>query len=111
MCLIISSSFNAPKYRTVLGLSNSGFGPKNLMGFNINWRWQDKVDFEGDFASGTLNPIHTVDFALLYRLPSIKSQLKLGANNLFNQYYTNAIGNPSIGDYTMWRILLIYCKP
>jgi outer membrane receptor protein involved in Fe transport len=91
------SSFNAPKYRTVLGLSNSGFGPKNLMGFNINWRWQDKVDFEGDFASGTLNPIHTVDFALLYRLPSIKSQLKLGANNLFNQYYTNAIGNPSIG--------------
>ncbi|WP_346238941.1 TonB-dependent receptor [Niabella insulamsoli] len=91
------SSFNSPKYRTLLGLSNSGFGPGQLFGFNINWRWQDKVMYEGDFASGTLNPIHIVDAALLYKLPAIKSQIKLGANNLFNQYYTNAIGNPSIG--------------
>ncbi|GAB3019773.1 TonB-dependent receptor [Niabella terrae] len=91
------SSFNSPKLRTLLGLSNSGFGPRNLFGFNLNWRWQDKVDFEGDFASGHLNPIHVVDLALMYKLPEIRSQLKLGANNLFNQYYTNAIGNPSIG--------------
>ncbi|MCH5599095.1 TonB-dependent receptor [Niabella ginsengisoli] len=91
------SSFNSPKYRSLLGLSNSGFGPNDLFGFNLNWRWQDKVVFEGDFASGTLNPIHIIDAALLYKLPAIKSQLKLGANNLFNEYYTNAIGNPSIG--------------
>lgn len=91
------SSFNSPKYRTLLGLSNSGFGPANLFGFNISWRWQDKVFFEGDFASGTLNPAHIVDAALLYKLPAVKSQIKLGANNLFNQYYTNAVGNPSIG--------------
>ncbi|WP_300599758.1 TonB-dependent receptor [Niabella sp.] len=91
------ASFNAPKYRALLGLSNSGFGPRNLFGFNINWRWQDKIDFEGDFASGRINPTHIVDFALMYRLPAIKSQLKLGANNLLNQYYINGIGNPSIG--------------
>ena len=91
------SSFNSPKHRTLLGLSNSGFGPNNLFGFNLNWRWQDKVDFESDFAISMLEPVHVVDFALMYKLPAIKSQLKLGANNLLNQYYTNAVGNPSIG--------------
>ena len=91
------SSFNAPKYRTLLGLSNTGFGPKDLFGFNMSWCWRDKVDFEGDFASGPLNPVHIIDAALLYKLPAVKSQIKLGANNLFNQYYINAIGNPSIG--------------
>ncbi|MBO9595443.1 MAG: TonB-dependent receptor [Niabella sp.] len=91
------ASFNSPKYRALLGLSNSGFGPKDLFGFNVSWRWQDKIDFEGDFASGRINPTHIVDAALMYRLPAIKSQLKLGANNLLNQYYINAIGNPSIG--------------
>lgn len=91
------ASFNSPKLKTLLGISNSGFGPNNLFGFNINWRWQDKVDFEGDFASGTINPIHVVDLALMYKMPSVKSQIKLGANNLLNQYYTNAMGNPSIG--------------
>ena len=91
------SSFNAPKYRTLVGFSNTGFGPKNLLGFSVNWRWQDKVDFEGDFAAGNIPPIHVVDAALMYKLPAIKSQIKLGANNLLNQYYTNAIGNPSIG--------------
>ena len=91
------ASFNSPKYRTMLGLSNSGFGPKKLLGFNLSWRWQDKVDFESDFASGRLNPVHVVDAAFMYTVPSIKAQIKLGANNLLNQYYTNAIGNPSIG--------------
>ncbi|TXH55479.1 MAG: TonB-dependent receptor, partial [Bacteroidia bacterium] len=91
------ASFNAPKYRTLAGLSNSGFGPKGHFGFSVNWRWQDKVDFEGDFATGRIDAINVVDAALMYKMPIIKSQVKLGANNLLNQYYTNAIGNPSIG--------------
>src|SRR5690606_3908620 len=91
------SSFNSPKYRTLLGISNSGFGRKDLSGFNLNWRRQDEVDFECDCAISTLDPIDVVDVALMYKLPAITSQLKIGANNLFTQYYTNAVGNPSIG--------------
>jgi outer membrane receptor protein involved in Fe transport len=91
------ASFNTSKYKTFLGLSNSGFGPRNLLGFSLNWRWQTKMDFESDFATGTIDPTHVVDLGLMYKLPSIKSQIKLGANNLFNQYYVNAVGNPSIG--------------
>ncbi len=91
------ASFNAPKYRTSLGLSNSGFGPKGIFGFNVNWRWQDKITYESDFAVGNINAVHVVDAAFMIKQPAIKSVFKIGANNLFNQYYTNGLGNPSIG--------------
>jgi hypothetical protein len=30
-------------------------------------------------------------------MPAIKSVFKIGANNLANQYYRTAAGNPSVG--------------
>ncbi len=91
------ASFNAPKYRTLLGLSNTGFGPNNILGFNLNWRWQDEVNFEGDFAIGNINAANIVDFAFSIKRPAIKSVFKIGANNILNQYYVNGLGNVSIG--------------
>jgi outer membrane receptor protein involved in Fe transport len=32
-----------------------------------------------------------------YKFPAIKSLVGVGANNLLNQYYITAPGNPSIG--------------
>ncbi len=89
--------FDAPKYRTVLALSNKGFGPQKLIGFNVAWRWQDGFFYENDFAQGDLPAYHTVDAAVTYKRPKIRSMFKLGATNLLNQYYRTAVGNPSIG--------------
>jgi outer membrane receptor protein involved in Fe transport len=38
-----------------------------------------------------------LDAQISYRLPKTKSIVKLGANNLLNQYYYDAVGNPRIG--------------
>ena len=57
----------------------------------------DDFYFEGDFANGQIPEIHTVDAQVSYKLPDAKSIIKLGANNLLNEYYRNAAGNPSIG--------------
>jgi outer membrane receptor protein involved in Fe transport len=89
--------FNAPNKRVVLGLSNTGFGPNNRFGANVTWRWQDGFFYENDFTQGDLPGFHTVDAAVNYKLPRIKSMFKLGASNLLNQYYRTAVGNPSIG--------------
>jgi outer membrane receptor protein involved in Fe transport len=89
--------FNAPELRTVLGLGNSGFGPGKLLGFNINWRWQDGFFYENDFNQGDLPAYNNVDASISLKQPKIKSMFKIGANNLLNQYYRTAIGNPSIG--------------
>ena len=91
------ASFNAPSLRSVLSISNSGFAFNRNIGANVTWRWQNGFLYESDFVVGELPGFHNVDAAVSYKVPSIKSIFKLGANNLLNQYYRNAVGNPSIG--------------
>jgi outer membrane receptor protein involved in Fe transport len=89
--------FNAPELRTVFSFGNTGFGKQKLLGFNVSWRWQDGFFYENDFNQGDLPAYHNVDASISLKQPKIKSLFKIGANNLLNQYYRTAIGNPSIG--------------
>jgi len=91
------AAFNAPLYRVGAYIANSGFGYNNRLGFNISWRWQDDVDYQGDFANGHVPAYNTVDGQINYKFPVEKILLKLGATNLFNQYYRNGFGNAAIG--------------
>lgn len=91
------SFFNSPKYRFNASFANNGFGPSKRLGFNVAYRWQDTYFYQGDFASGQVPAFQTVDAQISLKLPKTKSILKLGANNLLNQYYVNAIGNAQIG--------------
>ncbi len=89
--------FASPELRTVFSFGNTGFGPQNLVGFNVNWRWQEGFFYENDFAQGDLPAYHVVDASIHFKRPKTKSLIKIGANNLLNQYYRTAVGNPSIG--------------
>ncbi len=89
--------FNSPKYRANLGFGNSGFGNKKRFGFNVSYRWQDAFYYEAEFANDNLPAIHTMDAQFSIKLPSTKSVIKLGANNLLNQYYVNAAANSMVG--------------
>jgi outer membrane receptor protein involved in Fe transport len=91
------SAFNSPKYRGNVAFGNSGLGSKKLLGFNVVYKWQDDFFYVGDFANGRIEDVHTVDAQVSYRMPAIKSVFKIGTNNLANQYYRTAAGNPSIG--------------
>lgn len=87
--------FNAPKYKFNLGLGDpdicSGFG------FNMTYRWQDKVYWEGTFGTGDIPSYGTVDAQVSYRIPKTKNLFKIGASNLLNKYYRSAFGNPDVG--------------
>ena len=87
--------FNTPKFRYNVGLSNNdvykGFG------FNVNYRWQEKLNWEGTFGSGEVPAYGTLDGMISYKFQAIKSLLKFGATNLFNKYYRTSFGNPEIG--------------
>lgn len=91
------AQFNAPKYRFAASLNNSGFGIKKAIIFNITYRWQDTVNYEGDFASGVVPAYHTLDAQIGYKFTQQKILVKLGASNLLNQYYVNGFGNALIG--------------
>lgn len=87
--------FNTPKFRYNIGFGNSNLGKH--WGFNVLYRWQDDVYWEGTFGTGDVPSFSTVDAQVTYKLPGIRSQWKLGASNLFNKYYRSAFGNPEIG--------------
>lgn len=91
------SYFNAPKVRMNVSFANTGFGHKKLLGFNVTYKYQDGFKYQGDFASGDVPSAQTLDAQFSFKLPKTKSIVKLGANNLLNQYYINAIGNPRVG--------------
>jgi hypothetical protein len=91
------TNFNAPNFRYNVVVGNNGFGKGNKLGFTVAYRWQDAFFYESDMGNGTVPAFHNLDAQVSYRFPAIKSVVRLGATNLLNQYYTNAIANPSVG--------------
>ncbi|HEY0680276.1 MAG TPA: TonB-dependent receptor [Chitinophagaceae bacterium] len=89
--------FNVPTYRLNIGIGNTGFGYQNRLGFSIMLRKQDDFFYQSDFRQGTIGGFTTVDAQVSYKLPASRSLVKLGASNLFNNYYKTAFGNPEIG--------------
>jgi outer membrane receptor protein involved in Fe transport len=89
--------FNAPKYRLNAGFANSGLGKSKRVSFNVMMRWQDSFMWEGELANGPVKSFTTVDAQVSYKLPKIKSMLRLGGTNITNHYYQNAYANPKIG--------------
>lgn len=90
--------FNTPKWRTNVTFGNSSV--TNNIGFNVAWRWQDAFDWTSSFnqmVPGRINAYSIVDAQVSYKIPSIKSVFKLGANNLLNNQVYQAYGSPAIG--------------
>lgn len=87
--------FNTPAYRFNFSFSNSNVFKG--IGFNINYRWQDKIDWEGTFGTGEVPPYGILDAMLSFRLIPAKSLVKIGATNVLNKYYRSAFGNPLVG--------------
>lgn len=87
--------FNTPKLRFNLGFSNADV--YKGLGFNMVYRWQDNINWEGTFGTGDIPSFGVMDAAISYKLPKTKHQIKIGGQNLFNNYYRNAFGNPYVG--------------
>ncbi|HRH50176.1 MAG TPA: TonB-dependent receptor [Panacibacter sp.] len=87
--------FNTPKTRFNLGLANPNV--YKGIGFNIIYKWQDKIDWQGTFAAGQVPSFGTLDAQVSYKPGKSKNLIKLGATNLFNNYYRNSFGNPYVG--------------
>ena len=81
---------------------NITFGnPKltKLIGFNITYRWTDKMWVEqGTTAGDIMLPSWTsLDGQVSFKVPTIKSTIKIGGSNLLNNYYAQGYGLARIG--------------
>jgi hypothetical protein len=88
--------FNTPKIRFNVGLSNSNVNNSHF-GFNVIYKWQDEVHWQGTFGTGSIPSFGTLDAQVNYRFTKQKILIKVGGTNITNHYYRNAFGNPYIG--------------
>lgn len=101
------SEFNSPEHKI-----NASFGNRKItdnLGFNVNMRWQTEFEWQSSFtipANGMVPAYTTVDVQLSYKLPHLKSMLKIGGSNIMNEKYIQSFGGPNIGG--LYYISLTY---
>ncbi len=89
------AGFNTPKHRVKAGLSNDKLF-KNF-GFAVNGRWTDEYLWQSSFADGTIPSMTVFDAQITYKIPAIKSVLKLSASNIGGSDYLQVVGAGRIG--------------
>jgi iron complex outermembrane recepter protein len=92
------AEFNTPEHKINFTVGNRKLTED--LGFNVTWRWQTAFDWQSSFTNYTLYPVpsyNTVDAQVSYRVPSIKSTIKLGGSNILNKKYIMSGGGPNIG--------------
>ncbi|MCI2229414.1 TonB-dependent receptor [Polaribacter sp. MSW13] len=98
------AGFNTPEHKVKIQ-----FGKTDLFenfGFNINARWQDKYRWESTFLDADIAARTVLDAQINYRIPNLKSVIKLGGANLTGREYLSAPGVGAIGSqyYLSWTI-------
>ena len=92
----VLTQFNTPKIKYNISVGN--YTIKKVFGFNITYRWQDSYVLSSSFVSGTTAAFGALDAQISMKLPKMhNSMIKIGASNLLNHYYTDAVGNPQVG--------------
>jgi outer membrane receptor protein involved in Fe transport len=90
------TDFNTPKNKFNLSLAN--YSIAKIYGFNVTYRWQQEYLYQSSFITGITPAFGTLDAQISMKLPNMKSSvIKIGATNLLNKYYRDAIGNANIG--------------
>lgn len=88
--------FNTPDWKANFMLSNDRLTER--FGFSLGLHWQKAYNWYGTFTQlspGEIGSFAMLDAQLSYRIPSLKTTLKLGANNLTNQKIVTAYGSPA----------------
>ena len=89
------TNFNTPEHKVKVS-----FGKTELFknfGFNTSWRWSDNFFWEASFGDGEVPAYSVLDAQINYRIPSLKTTLKVGATNLLQDEYFTAFGTGFIG--------------
>jgi outer membrane receptor protein involved in Fe transport len=91
----VLTQFNTPKVKFNLSVANYTIAKR--YGFNLTYRWQESYTYESSFVSGTTPAFGTLDGQISMKIPGVHGTVKIGATNMLNKYYVDAIGNARIG--------------
>jgi iron complex outermembrane receptor protein len=89
------AGFNTPNNKFSIGIGNRKLS-RNL-GFNINFRWQEDFLWQSDFGEWTVPEFGLLDAQVSYKVPSIKTIIKIGGTNIAGKDYRTNLGGPFVG--------------
>ena len=93
----ITPGFNTPPFKF-----NFTFGHRKIsrnFGASISWRSRSEFRYESNFLDGDIPDYSTMDFQMTVKLPTLKSALRFGGNNVFNREQFNNFGGPEMSAY------------
>ena len=98
------AGFNTPKHRAKISFGNEELF-KNF-GFNISGRWNSDYKWESSMIDGMVKSATVVDAQMNYRIPSLKSTLKVAASNIGGKEYMQVLGAGLIGQqyFVSWTV-------
>jgi len=98
------AGFNTPEHKVKVQFGKTSLF-KNF-GFNVNFRWQDSFLWESSYYDAMIDARSVLDAQVNYRMPQLKSTLKVGGANLGGKEYFSAPGVGAIGSqyYVSWTI-------
>lgn len=91
-----------PGFNTAPFKWNVTLGHRRLsrnLGGSLSWRSRTVYDWQSPFADGPVDDFSTFDLQLTYRLPEIKSFIRIGGNNVYNIDQYNTFGGPEISAF------------
>ena len=98
------AGFNTPEHKAKIS-----FGSEELfknVGFGINYRYQTEFLWQSNFVDAFVPTRSVVDAQVSLKVPSFKSQFKVGGTNIGSEDYVVAPGTGKIGSqyYVSWTI-------
>ena len=95
------TQFNTPEHRIKVGLN----GKYNAISFNLNARYNSEYIFESSFVDEMIDSNTVIDAQVTFDLPSLKSKLRIGGNNIGGDDYVSLAGSGRIGSIYYTSIL------
>ncbi|MDF9795166.1 iron complex outermembrane receptor protein [Catalinimonas alkaloidigena] len=89
------AAYNTPEWRYNIRFANRKVTEE--LGFNIVWRWQDAFLWESSIGEGVIPAYQTLDAQVSYKIPELKTVLKVGGSNILNERFTTSFANPRMG--------------
>lgn len=89
------AGFNTPNNKFTVGIGNRAVTKK--LGFNLTYRWQEEFLWQSDFGSDMIGEFGVLDAQISYKVPSIKTMVKVGGTNIGGGDYRTNFGGPFVG--------------
>jgi outer membrane receptor protein involved in Fe transport len=89
------TNFNTPQHKAKGSVRVTDLFPN--FGLGANFRWSDEYFWQAGFADGIVPSFSVLDAQVNYKIPKLKTMIKVGASNVLNEEYFTAYGTGNIG--------------